>query len=222
MTASRIMRATIITLLLFVALQTSAQDKYTFVFLHKRADAPQISKEESDIIMEGHMANIQKLAKEGKLIAAGPFETGGGIFIFKSSSPKEVEEWISVDPGVKAHRWNIEMLPYEPQIGGVCAVKEPYEMVMYTFVHFKPKVYKFNVQEAGETINEHKKFIKELSKGGNVITHALFGGTDGAIVVMKGDVEQDVFLQDPSVKAALFEPEIKQLYIAKGAFCEDK
>ncbi len=56
---------------------------------------------------------------------------------------------MSPDPGVKAKRWNLEMLPYEPQIGGLCPVSEPYEMVMYTFIHFKPKVYKFNVQGAG-------------------------------------------------------------------------
>jgi hypothetical protein len=37
---------------------------------------------------------------------------------------------------------------------------------------------------------------------------------------MKGDVQQEVILQDPAVTAALFEPEFKKLYIAKGAFCE--
>jgi len=206
--------------ILLVALGANAQDKYTFVFLHKRTDIPQLPKEESDKIMEGHMANINKMAKEGKLLAAGPFEGGGGIFIFKSSSVKEVSEWMSADPGVQAKRWNIEMLGYEPKIGGICPVSEPYEMTMYTFVHFKPKVYKFNVQEAGDTIDEHTKFMKELSKGGNVVTHALFGGTDGAILVMKGDVQQEVILEDPAVRGALFEPEFKKLYIAKGSFCE--
>lgn len=212
---------TLITALLFlIALEASSQDKYTFVFLHKRTDLAALPKEESDKIMEGHMANIQKLAKEGKLVAAGPFDGGGGLFIFKSSSPKEVEEWMSTDPGVKAKRWNIEMLPYEPKIGGVCAVGEKYEMTNYTFIHFKSKVYKFNVQEASETIAEHDRFIRELAKGGNVITSASFGGTDGGILVMKGEVQQEVILEDPAVKAALFEAEFKKLYIAKGSFCE--
>jgi len=203
-----------------VTFSANAQDKYTFVFLHKRTDAPSLSKEESDKIMEGHMANIQKLHKEGKLVAAGPFDGGGGIFIFKSSSTKEVGEWMSPDPGVQAKRWNIEMLPYEPTIGGICPVGEKYEMTSYTFVHFKPKIYKFNVQEASDTIEEHNRFMKELNKGGNVVTHALFGGTDGAILIMKGEVQQEVILEDPAVKAALFEPEFKKLYIAKGSFCE--
>jgi uncharacterized protein YciI len=214
------MRSFIVLLLILATSNVIAQDKYTFVFLHKRTDAPEISKEETDRIMAGHMDNINTMAKEGKLLAAGPFDGGGGVFIFKSSSPAEVTGWMSPDPGVKANRWNIEMLPYEPVIGGVCPAGEKYEMTSYTFIHFKPKVYKFNVQEAGETVDEHKKFIKELAKGGNVVTHALFGGIDGAILVMKGEVQQEAILADPAVKAALFEPEFKKLYIAKGTFCE--
>lgn len=200
--------------------QSSFGQPYTFVFLHKKPDAPKLEKEESDKIMSGHMANIEKMAKEGKLLAAGPFEGGGGIFIFKTTSTADVTEWMSPDPGIQAKRWNVEMLPYEPKIGGICPVSAPYEMVMYTFVHFKPKVFKFNVQEAGQTVDEHSKFVKELAKGGNVVTHALFGSIDGSILVMKGDVQEEAILADPAVKGALFEPEFKKLYIAKGSFCE--
>jgi uncharacterized protein YciI len=216
---------TILLLLLIIATATElrSQDKsgkYTFVFLHKRPDAPSLAKEESEKIMAGHMANIEKMAKEGRLLAAGPFEGGGGIFIFNTSSTAEVTEWMSPDPGIQAKRWNVEMLPYEPKIGGICTVSEPYEMTMYTFVHFKPKVFKFNVQEAGQTVDEHNKFVKELAKGGNVVTHASFGSIDGSILVMKGEVQQEAILADPAVKGALFEPEFKKLYIAKGSFCE--
>lgn len=209
-------------LVLIVASSASYAQPYTFVFLHKKTDAAKLEKEESDRIMSGHMANIEKMAKEGKLLAAGPFEGGGGIFIFKTGSAEEVAEWIKPDPGIQAKRWNVEMLAYEPKIGGICPVSEPYEMTMYTFIHFKPKVFKFNVQEAGQTVDEHTKFVKELAKGGNVITHALFGSIDGAILVMKGDVQQEAILADPAVKGALFEPEFKKLYIAKGSFCEGK
>lgn len=210
----------LVVLVLVFASQGSYGQPYTFVFLHKKTDAPKLEKEESDRIMSGHMANIEKMAKEGKLLAAGPFDGGGGIFIFNTGSPADVTEWIKPDPGIQAKRWNVEMLPYEPKIGGVCPVSEPYEMTMYTFIHFKPKVFKFNVQEAGQTVDEHTKFVKELAKGGNVVTHGLFGSIDGAILVMTGDVQQEAILADPAVKGALFEPEFKKLYIAKGSFCE--
>jgi len=207
-------------IVVLVAIEAAAQDKYSFVFLHHRADLAQLPKEESDKLMEGHMANIQKMAKDGNLIAAGPLEGGGGIFIFKPSTAKEVEEWISHDPGVQAKRWNIEILSYQPLVGGVCVAKAPYEMTLYTFVHFKPKIYKFNLAEIGETVMKHDKFIKQLSAAGNVIAYGSFGGEDGGVLVMKGEVQQEVILQDPAVTAALFEPEFKKLYIAKGAFCE--
>ncbi|HEY5823271.1 MAG TPA: YciI family protein [Cyclobacteriaceae bacterium] len=104
----------------------------TFVFLNKKADAAQLPKEQNDKIMEGHMANINRLAKEGKLIAAGPFDGGGGIFIFKSNSIEDVKNWLSTDPGVQANRWNTEILPYQPRYGSACTVSEPYEWFLIT------------------------------------------------------------------------------------------
>jgi len=208
-------------LVLGIPASTNSQDIYTFVFLHKRTDLPQLPKEEVDKIMKGHMANMERLAKEGKLLAAGPFDGGGGIFILKKGSTvAEVQEWISTDPGVVAKRWNIEILPYSPFVGGVCAVSEPYEMVSYQFIHFKPNVMKFNVQEGEESVKNHNDFAKKLSASGNVIASASFGGLDGGIMVMKGEVQQEVILQDPAVIAGLFEPDFKKLWIAKGAFCE--
>lgn len=215
------MKRIIIPIVLLVSFVSFAQDTYTFVFLHKRTDLQQLPKEEVDKIMAGHMANIERLAADGKLIAAGPFDGGGGIFIFKAgSTPQQVQEWISTDPGVVAKRWNIEILPYVPFVGGVCVVNEPYEMVTYSFVHFKPNVMKFNVQDGDETVKKHNEFVRKLAAGGNVVTASSFGGLDGGILVMKGDLQQEVILQDPSVVEGLFEPEFKKLWIAKGAFCE--
>jgi uncharacterized protein YciI len=216
------MKTTLITLFIISSsLVAAGQDQYTFVFLHKRADLPQLPKEEVDKIMTGHMANIERLAAEGKLIAAGPFDGGGGIFIFRpASTTEEVKGWLSTDPGVVAQRWNVEILGYTPFIGSVCAVGEPYEMVSYNFIHFKPNVMKFNVQDAEQTVKKHNEFVRKLAAGGNVITASSFGGLDGGILVMKGEIQQEVILQDPAVVEALFEPEFKKLYIAKGAFCE--
>lgn len=207
-------------LCIIISCTAMAQHEFTFVFLHKRTDLPVLPKEEVDKIMAGHMANIERLAKEDKLISAGPFEGGGGIFIFKSASTEEVNAWLSTDPGVVAKRWNIELVSYTPLVGGVCAVSEPYEMVTYQFIHFKPNVMKFNVQDGEQTVKKHNDFVKSLARSGNVVTHGSFGGLDGGILVIKGELQEEVILQDPSVAAGLFEPEFKKLWIAKGAFCE--
>src|SRR6186713_399170 len=114
-------------LLVIFSLPLFAQQKqYTFVFLHKKENT-ELPKEQVDKIMEGHMANINRLAKEGKLLVAGPFEGGGGIFILNTTSSDEARQWLSTDPGIQANRWDVEVLPYKPRVGSVCLVKEPYE-----------------------------------------------------------------------------------------------
>lgn len=46
--------------------------KYVFCLL-KTGSNTTASKEETQKLFEGHMENISKLAKEGKLVVAGPF-----------------------------------------------------------------------------------------------------------------------------------------------------
>ncbi len=192
----------------------------TFVFLNKKADGAQLPKEQHDKIMEGHMANINRLAKEGKLVAAGPFDGGGGIFIFKSNSIEDVKSWLSTDPGVQANRWNIEALPYQPRFGSACAVNEPYEMVSYHFVRFVSNLTKYNIQDAPDTFRKHDEYLKKLIQTGNVITEGIFGEREGGILVLKGELQKEVIENDPSINEGLFQIEFKKLYIAKGAFCE--
>jgi uncharacterized protein YciI len=197
-----------------------AQQQYIFVFLNKKPDAQKISPEESKKIMEGHMANINRLAKEGKLLAAGPFEGGGGLFVFASQSVDEAKGWLSTDPGVQAQRWNVELYPYQPRVGGICPVSEPYEMTFYSFVRFNAVVSKFNAATYPQIIQKHDNYLKQLTQTGNVVTEAIFGDHDGGIIVMKGEVDRSVFESDPGVQEGLIDLEIKKLYIAKGSFCE--
>lgn len=198
----------------------SAQYSQVFVFLHKRTDLPVMAKEQLDKIMEGHMANIGRLAKEGKLMAAGPFEGGGGIFIFSSNSIETVKEWLATDPGVKAERWRVEIQPFYVRIGKVALVKEPYEMVTYSFVRFTPNIAKFNIQELPEIFLKHDNYLKQLNRTGNVVGEGIFGDTEGGVLIMKGDVQSSVFEADPAVQEGLLQLETKKLFIAKGAFGE--
>lgn len=214
------MKKVIALLALLVSIETYAQNPYTIVFLHKKPDAEKISDEERKKIMDGHMANINRLAEEGKLVAAGPFDGGGGVFVMKTSSVAEAQSWVDSDPGVKAKRWNIEILPFTPRQGGICKVSEPYEMTSYSFVRFNVVVSKFNATDFPQIVKKHDDYLKELSKTGNIIGEGIFSERDGGIVIMKGDVQKEVFENDPGVKEGLVELEIKKLYIAKGSFCE--
>jgi len=193
---------------------------YTIVFLNKKSDAMQMSQEDTKKIMDGHMANMGQLAKEGKLLAAGPFDGGGGLFIMNSSNEEEVKSWISTDPGVQAQRWNIEILPYEPRHGGVCPVGEKYEMTLYTFIRFNLSAEKSTTLNYSETMEKHNNFTREIIKGGKVITEAGFGANGGGILVFNGEIDSSILESDPGVREGLLETQVKKLYIAKGSFCE--
>lgn len=68
-------------------------------------------------LMKGHMANIGKLADEGKIIVAGPFleknkENYRGMFIFNTKSKEEAEQWVKTDPAVQAGVFSYEIFPW--------------------------------------------------------------------------------------------------------------
>ena len=66
-------------------------------------------------IQEGHMANIRKMAAEGKLLLAGPFSDDGdlrGMFVFKVNSLEEAKALCDRDPAVMAGRLAVELHPW--------------------------------------------------------------------------------------------------------------
>lgn len=75
---------------------------YSFVLL-KPGARTDITKTERDSLFHGHMANIGRLAKEGRLVLAGPFEKNdrySGLFVFTSKTREETEELLRTDPAV--------------------------------------------------------------------------------------------------------------------------
>ncbi|MCW8897406.1 MAG: YciI family protein [Flavobacteriales bacterium] len=76
---------------------------YYFVIL-KTGTNTSDNKEETSAAFRGHLDNINKLVKEGKLIVAGPFGKNEkqyrGLFIFIAENKEEVEKLLSTDPAV--------------------------------------------------------------------------------------------------------------------------
>lgn len=204
----------ILFLLICFDIAAFAQAKsYTFVFLNNKPDKEVLSKEKSDSIMQGHMNNIGRLAKEGKLLAAGPFEGGGGLFVLNTTSVAEAKQWLETDPGVRAKRWNIEMFPFTPTVNSICPVGEKFEMVFYQFVRFTSGA------SAG-AIHTHAEFIQQLAKEGLVIGAGNFDMYGNGILILKADVTKERVDADPLVVSGALKAEMKKLYIAKGSFCE--
>lgn len=192
----------------------------TFVFLNNKSDSEKISKEQSDKLMEGHMANINRLASEGKLRAAGPFDGGGGMFVFNSNSIEQVREWINTDPAVRANRWNVEILPYSPIIGSVCKVGEQYEMVRYSFVRFTWGKEKLKPKKGWQVWRQHIDFWKGQPTSNPIITLATFADDAGDVLVQPTTMDESILKKDPAIELGLMNYEKKILWVAKGSFCE--
>lgn len=78
---------------------------YVFVVL-KEGPKSGLPKDEQQALFRGHMANIQRLAAEGKLVVAGPFGDNPqkleGIFVFNLAKVEEVEPLLKADPAIAA------------------------------------------------------------------------------------------------------------------------
>ena len=85
---------------------------YVFCILKTGSDTT-VTKEERAKLFAGHMANINKLAAEGKLVVAGPFMKNDrnyrGIFVFNVGTIEEANALIESDPAVKAKYFEAEM-----------------------------------------------------------------------------------------------------------------
>lgn len=74
--------------------------KYVFVVLRTGPNKVPAGQERTDMFA-GHMANIQRLAHEGKLAYAGPLDGvdgARGIFIFAVENIDEAKQLVATDP----------------------------------------------------------------------------------------------------------------------------
>lgn len=88
--------------------------EYYFVLLTKGANRTPDSATAAKI-QEAHIANIDRLATEGKLSIAGPFGDDGdwrGIFILNAKSMEEAKQWCETDPAIQAGRLTYEIHPW--------------------------------------------------------------------------------------------------------------
>lgn len=203
-----------ISLLAAIMVANGQSKTYIFVFLNKKTDASSIAKDSVEQLMKGHMENIERLASEGKLLVAGPFEGGGGLFILNTTSKNEANEWLKTDPGIQANRWDVEMLTYSTQIGAICQPKEPYEMVTYDFIRFYE-----TSKGRKRDLKEHRQSVDKESEKGNVITLGAFQPS-GNILILKNDVMEKFLETSPAIQHGGLKSETKKLWIAKGSFCE--
>ena len=91
---------------------------YVFALLQTGDTIPRPDSVLSDLFA-GHMANIERLAEEGKLVVAGPFydvprapRSWRGVFVLNTSDTAEARGWVDQDPAVKAGVFDVVLAPW--------------------------------------------------------------------------------------------------------------
>lgn len=88
--------------------------KTYYLVILKKGKAEITDKAKKSELMKGHMDNINKLAKDGKLIVAGPMQEKNdrdysGIFILDAKTKEEAEGLVLTDPSVKSGIFDAEI-----------------------------------------------------------------------------------------------------------------
>ncbi len=93
--------------------------KYYLVLLKRGPIRNQDSTTAAEL-QKGHLANIGRLYKEGKIDLAGPMGHDGdlrGIFVFNCETYDEVLAHCATDPAIKAGRLVVEIYPWWSEKG---------------------------------------------------------------------------------------------------------
>jgi uncharacterized protein YciI len=97
--------------------------RYVLVIL-KTGTVTNLPKATQDSIFTGHMANISRLAAEGKLVVAGPLgkndKSYRGIFIFDVDDIEAAKKLVNTDPVILSKLMDAEYYPWY----GSAALKE--------------------------------------------------------------------------------------------------
>lgn len=193
-----------------------------FVYLNTNPDKEEISKEKVDELQAAHLDNIKKLNTEGKLIAAGPFNGGGGMFILRADNYDQARSYLDTDPAIVANRFNIEIFPFNIYNGNLCGAEEPYEMVEYQFVRMKTN--DENTDLFNKALRDTRYFMADLhNKSGELVVHGKSEDTVEGVLILDVDNAENaktLMEQHPGVSDGVITYTVKTLWIAKGTFCE--
>jgi uncharacterized protein YciI len=89
---------------------------YVLAILKTGPKDAEVKGKEREEMFKGHMANINRLASEGKLAVAGPFGkndlTFRGLFILNASSVDEARKLTDTDPVIKSGMMIVELVPW--------------------------------------------------------------------------------------------------------------
>jgi uncharacterized protein YciI len=210
---------------------------YRFGFLRKGPAWTAQRTPRTDSLQVGHMANINRMAAEGKLLAAGPLVDGGdlrGILIFPADSAIRPREEVARDPAVGAGRLVLDLFSWFAPSG----IGEPYRAMAKqpghrdSMVRLQLVLLKTGPRAAAGTDDERKALqvahvggILRALAAGELATAGPFsdGGDLRGILVYRGDsaFAHRRALEDPAVKAGHLVVELHPWFVGYGTMPGD-
>lgn len=89
---------------------------YVLAILKTGPNDAAVKGEDRTKAFQGHMANIGRLADEGKLAVAGPFgkndKTFRGLFVLNVPTVEEAQKLAETDPAIKAGIFAVDYIPW--------------------------------------------------------------------------------------------------------------
>jgi uncharacterized protein YciI len=189
-------------------------------------------------IQKGHMAHLNKMAKDGVLMAAGPLGDPDlrGVLIFKGITLDEARRHASEDPAVVNKRLTVDAAPWPgpPGIGEVVVAKvkanpgAPLAMTKRAMVvYWKTASWPANLAAANnkETIDAHRAWIAQLNSSGQVLAIAPLQGSKDFVGVAVYKLEDPadalkICAEDPFVKAGWVRPQGYVWFHAEETFAK--
>jgi len=216
-------------LLVPLAAATVAAQPYYLVYLRPDPARARIEKEDGDRIMAAHMANIHKMADDGVLKAAGPFDdtpsTISGIFVMQADTFEAAKRIAAQDPTVLAHRNTVDVHVWNAPAGIGDAYfklhkadpKTPEGMAIHPYVVLLPGP---NWEAGAPSIAEHDRYVQSLRTQKKLAAAGSIEAPDDefAVVVFRPAVAmedvQRLMDDDPAVKAGVIKAEYHKWWCA--------
>lgn len=197
---------------------------YQLVLLVRPTDAPQLDPDAAQKLQDAHMANIRKLAKQGKLVLAGPFLDDTplrGIFVLKTESPVEAKHWISTDPAMQSNRLAPEFHIWIQPTNTFSTPPESNPMENYALVIYD-KAESFHWGNGSDPVfQRHIEYVRKQRESGKLAAGAPFrdgSGKSMELLIFATSLEEasQIVAQDPLVVAGSVKPEVHPWMTQKG------
>ncbi len=206
---------------------SNSESIYYLVCLRPDPARTALPKDEGERMQAAHMANIQKMADDGVLVAAGPFDdtpvTISGIFVMKAASLGQAKAIAEGDPTVVGHRNLVDTFAWHgpPEIGTEYfrlhksnpSTPENMQTRPFLMLYHGVAWAKLAAKRAS-LLAAHEQFIEGLRKTGRLA--AAGSVDDGGVQELAGIVvfrpgaraeAEAALIDDPAVKAGLLRVE---------------